>query len=495
MAESRMVSGSGPWRRWRNVAGVRELITGTITNPGIARLWIPAAVGLVLASAAVLGARPSLLWLVLPCLGIGASMLVQRPAAGVFALVPAALLLPVELGTGSEVSLNLVTALLPGVFGVWLLDALRRGDLRFARSGVNGPLLLFLAAGLLSLAIGRATWDPAVHRSSAFIIVQVAQWAIFAFSGLALWLTGNLITDAVGLRRLVFLFLGIGGIIAIPYVVPAAYRVISPFLTTGVARAPFWMMLVALGGGQLLFNRDLHQRWRIFLVATMGAVAVYVFHWNRATASYWISVVAVVGVLGWLRWPRLRWPVMLLLVVLAVGGGLFSTVFEFAGGESEWSESGGSRLALIGRVVEVTMRNPITGLGPAAYRPYAAVEPLLYFRAYWVAPQINSHNNYVDLFSQTGLLGLALFLWFSVEVARLGLRLRARFAEGFCAGYVNGMLAACAASLVLMMLADWILPFVYNIGFPGFQSSVLVWLFVGGLLALDQRTQPDRLGS
>ena len=113
--------------------------------------------------------------------------------------------------------------------------------------------------------------------------------------------------------------------------------------------------------------------------------------------------------------------------------------------------SGGSRLALIGRVIEVTMRNPITGLGPAAYRPYANMKPLLYGRAYWVAPQINSHNNYVDLFAHGGILGLALFFWFAWEVARLGSRLRKRYApSGFAAGYVNGMLAAGAGALVLM---------------------------------------------
>jgi hypothetical protein len=92
----------------------------------------------------------------------------------------------------------------------------------------------------------------------------------------------------------------------------------------------------------------------------------------------------------------------------------------------------------------------------------------------------------VDLFSQAGLVGLALFLWFAVELARLGLRLRAHFTEGFAAGYVNGMLAAGAGALVLMLFADWILPFVYNIGFGGFQASVLVWLFLGGLVVLDQ---------
>ena len=96
------------------------------------------------------------------------------------------------------------------------------------------------------------------------------------------------------------------------------------------------------------------------------------------------------------------------------------------------------------------MRNPITGLGPAAYRPYADMKPLGYQRAYWVTPQINSHNNYVDLFAHGGILGLLLFFWFAWEIARLGLALRKRYAGDFAAGYVNGMLAAGAGALVIM---------------------------------------------
>jgi hypothetical protein len=92
----------------------------------------------------------------------------------------------------------------------------------------------------------------------------------------------------------------------------------------------------------------------------------------------------------------------------------------------------------------------------------------------------------VDLFAHTGLLGLGLFLWFMVEVGLLGLRLRVRLKEGFGAGYVNGMLAVGAGATVIMMLADWILPFVYNVGFSGFPVSVLVWLFLGGLVAVER---------
>jgi hypothetical protein len=191
-----------------------------------------------------------------------------------------------------------------------------------------------------------------------------------------------------------------------------------------------------------------------------------------------------------LRYPRLRWPAIVVLVALASTGLLSSTLYEFAGGDLEWERSGGSRLVLIGRVLEVSMRNPVTGLGPAAYRLYAATKPLKYGLAFWANPVFSSHNNYVDLFAHSGILGLALFSWFVGEVARTGLRLRARFRRGFAAGYVNGMLAAGAGALILMLFADWILPFVYNIGFSGFQASVLIWLFMGALLALEHMVDP-----
>jgi hypothetical protein len=46
--------------------------------------------------------------------------------------------------------------------------------------------------------------------------------------------------------------------------------------------------------------------------------------------------------------------------------------------------------------------------------------------------------------------------------------------------------------MVIMMLGDWILPFVYNVGFSGFQASVLVWLFLGGLVAVEQMAVESR---
>lgn len=451
------------------------------------RLLTGGVVIAVLLGAALLGSSPSLLWLFLLAAGVAVALLFQWPRLGLLALTPIATIGRFEIGTGTEVALNPATVLVPALLAVWVLDMIRQRQVHIAASRVNRPLFLFLLANAFSMLVGHAIWDPAVPRAGNLVLVQLAQWAIFAFSAGAFWLTANLVHDQAWLRRLAFSFLAVAGGAALFFALAGgATLVYYRTLSVALIRSPFWLLLSSLAGGQLLFNRDLAGGWRLFLLVTLGAVAIAVFYHERETASHWVGVAAAGGVLAWLRWPRLRWPVVLLLLALTVTGVLSSAVYEFAGGDEEWATSGGSRLALTGRVIEVTMRNPVTGLGPAAYRAYARTKPLPYRRALWFEPLVSSHNNYVDLFSHAGLLGLGLFGWFAVELTLLGLRLRARYRDGFAAGYVNAMLAVWAGALVLMALADWILPFVYNIGFRGFQASVLVWLFLGGLVVLEQ---------
>jgi len=449
------------------------------------------AVG-VLALAAVLGYRTSIMWLGLIGLVMGTVVLLEYPRVVALAIVPAALYFPFEFGTGTAVALNAATVLIPVLMAVWLLDALRRRSLRIVPSRVHRPLFLFVGAGLFSLGVGNATWDPAVPRSGSFILAQIAQWALFGFSAGAFLLPANLLRDRAWLQRLTFSYLAFAGIAAFLFVAGGGAQIVHQWpLTVALIRAPFWLLLAAVAVGQLLFNDTLSTGWRLFLSAVFGAVVIAVFLLERETASHWVGVATVCAALAWLRWRRWRWLAVLILVVLLLTGFLSSYIYDFAGGEEEWNVSGGSRLVLIERVIKVSLRNPITGIGPAAYRPYARIEPLFYRGAYWVDPLVSSHNNYVDLFSHVGLLGLGLFLWFAIEVILLALRLRKHYTSGFAAGYVNGMLATWVGSLVLMMLADWILPFVYNIGFPGFQASVLVWLFLGGLVALEHLPESE----
>lgn len=436
--------------------------------------------------AAIFGLRGSVRPIVLLVgAGLGA-VLLARPSLGPSLLVIAALVWPVSIGTGTEVTLNLSSLLAPALLALWGLTLVAQRRLHLTPSRANLPLALFLLAGLLSLALGNALWDPAVPRSDRFILVQLAQWAIFAFAAGAFWLGANLIRSEARLRRLTWLFLYLGGGLAILRQAPGLASLVAPLTTIAFVRAPFWALLAGLAGGQLFFNRALGLGRRLFLLAVLG-VAVYetTFH-GRLSISEWVGVLAVASVLVWLRFPRLRWVIAAVLVVLIVIGILFPAVYGFAGGDPRWEESGGSRLVLIGRVVSVTARNPLTGLGPASYRNYAGMTPLPYRQALWLDPKVSSHNNYVDLYAHTGLLGLGLFLWAMAEIGRLAWRLTQRLPrDGFLEGYAVGMTAAWAAAMVIMMLADWMLPFVYNIGFPGFQAALPVWLFLGGLAAVE----------
>lgn len=446
----------------------------------------------VLAVTLLLGRWASPRWLALLVAAAGALALLRVPQLGPLALITAALVVRLEIGTGTDVELNAATLLVPVLFGLQFIKGLRTRQLRWVGSTANTPLTYFLAAGLLSLLLGNVLWDPAVPKPDSFWLTQAAQWATFALAALAFWLLATLEDADTWLPRLTWFLLILAGGLYILLVVPAIPNknvydavLVIRLATPGLYHPPLLVLVVALAGGQLLFTETLSSGRRVFLIVAVAAVLIYAFYLERETVSNWVGVSATLGTLIWLRWPRLRWLAMVVLVALTLSGLLTSTVYDFAGGDREWVRSGGSRLVLIERVVDVTMRNPVTGLGPAAYRPYAGVEPLPYEGALWVNPNVSSHNNYVDLFSHVGLLGLGLFIWFAAEMTLLGFRLRTKYTEGFFAGYVNGMIAAWAGALVLMLFGDWMLPFVYNIGFPGFQASLLVWLFLGGLVGVD----------
>src|SRR5512139_925696 len=83
--------------------------------------WWYALIAAVLLLAAALGYRPSALWLVAP-IGIAAMLvLLRQPLLGLLALILAALLANVSIGTGTEVTLNPAVLVMPVMIVVWIL--------------------------------------------------------------------------------------------------------------------------------------------------------------------------------------------------------------------------------------------------------------------------------------------------------------------------------------------------------------------------------------
>lgn len=425
----------------------------------------------VVAAAFVLPPRLATLLLV-GLLGIALTAVFLRwPTAGLVALIPASLLVPISLGTGSESSINAPMLLLMLLTALWLFDmVVLRGQIDIHLSRPLVALAVLTAVAVLAFLAGQLPWFPLAH--AAPLRAQIGGVMIFILSLAAFAVAAHQIKTQRALQALTGTFLLLGAGFAIGHMLPGLKRPMFNLYQFGSTTSQFWTWMVALALGQALFNRRMHPAMRLALaglaLVTLYSSYVVIDGWK----SGWVPALATVVVLIVLRFPYAI--LGLALGVVAFG----ATIADQLLASDQYSASTRSEAwSLIGEIVKV---NPLLGLGPANYYWYT---PLLRIRGYY-GIQFNSHNQYVDLIAQIGLIGLAAFAWFVWEIGRFGWRLRQVAPQGFAQGYVNGVLAGLAGSLVAGVLGDWILPFVYNVGFFGFRASLFTWLFLGGMLAL-----------
>ncbi|MCE5307530.1 MAG: O-antigen ligase family protein, partial [Acidobacteriales bacterium] len=186
-------------------------------------------------------------------------------------------------------------------------------------------------------------------------------------------------------------------------------------------------------------------------------------------------LLVTVGIVVFFRSPRVAVSLALLIPPIALlwGGRIIQSISD--------TEHYSSMTRLEAWIVlwPLIEKSPLVGLGPSHYYYYTENLPIL---GWYV--KFSSHNQYMDLVAQYGFLGLAAFCWLVLEITSTALWLRPRVSTYFAHAYLIGAIAGIGGTIVSGMLADWIIPFYYNIGISGFRSSLLFWLFLGGVLAL-----------
>lgn len=395
-------------------------------------------------------------------------------------LVVTSVLLPFNLidngGARISSSLGLVGALL----GVFVLEILghQRAIIPVPRA-VAIPLLMFLGVATLSLVAGQFPWFS-VH--GAPLSAQLAGLAIFLLSGGAFLLFASRLTSRQQIERITWVFLAAGAITTLLQVFPRIDEVLA-FApgSTGLTDpscigSMFWIWLVAMAAGQAFINTRLKFTTRLALVLVIVFVLFHALILNTGWTSGWLPALISLGIILLVKFPRLTISLGLLaLPIVLISTGVF---------DSFWNSEGYSfstRVAAWHVLSDVLGRSPLIGLGPANYYYYTSLFPIL---GWYV--NFSSHNNYIDLIGQTGLVGFTLFWWFIVQMGFLIVRTRRSASPGFELGFVLGVLAGMVGSLVACMLGDWLIPFVYNVGLSGFRSSVMFWIFLGIFVALSR---------
>lgn len=403
-------------------------------------------------------------------------ILIREPAWGVIGLIVASLLIPSPFATSSVAIISPAILLQGLLLGLWVLDMVaRQRHIHWVPSRTNVPLFLFLVVGVIALVNGQINYYYVTQLAP--LTAQISAFAVFALSALAYWLVGNHLKETKWLQWLVWLFLGISGLYILSRLVNPIEYYLYRIFQYGSDASIFWIWLAAMGSSQLLLNRKLERKWRIALLAlvvgTFYIALVEAYSWKSGWLPATIALAAVIFV----GLPRLRHVAVILGIIVLVLG--FSNISGAIIGEEDYSLTTRSEATVL--ILQIVKANPILGLGPANYFWYTPLFPIAGYRV-----NFNSHNNYLDLLAQTGIIGLAMFIWFAIEVGLLAWRLLDKVPDGFARAYVVGALGGLAGTLASGILGDWFLPFVYNVGLVGYRSSILAWLFLGGLLSLEQ---------
>jgi O-antigen ligase len=244
-----------------------------------------------------------------------------------------------------------------------------------------------------------------------------------------------------------------------------------------------WVWMAVMAASQFLFNRTLRLRWHLVCIGIVAATLVVGWA-NREWASGWVPVMAALWVLIWLKDWKLGFAVTLVggVVLVFMQAGLVQSLI--AGDQYSITTRYAAAQVILENIAKVS---PVFGLGPSNYYHYTPLYPIL---GYYV--QFNSHNQYIDIIAQYGLVGMAAFLWLMAAIVVTGLKLRRKVSGDFRAAYVNACVAGLVGSLVAGGLGDWFIPFVYNIGITGFRASMFGWLFPGGLVAIEQMLASEK---
>lgn len=410
----------------------------------------------------------------LPAVAIGGLVLLRWRPLGVVAIA-GSIIIPVSGPSGVNATMALVALLL----GLWALDKFIAKDqtLTSIPSSTIFPLLMFVLLGFITLGIGLLDWY--IIFESAPLGAQLGTLGIYILSAGAFLLAAHYMRDLRWLQLMVWLFLALGALYMVGAFVRPIQRLIGPLYVLVDNGSLFWAWIVTLAFSQALFNRDLHPILRLALLLLVAATLYVAVIERNDWKSGWVpAVISLLTILAFRLWQLSLAvsPFAILPASYVIGQTIATDEYSYGTRVSAWQT-----------VIEIANVNPILGIGFANYNWFAAWFPIQgvnRFEQYQV--RFNSHSQYIDLYAQQGIVGLALFFWFFAQVGWVAWRLRSVEMSGFARAYVYGAMGGVAATFVAAFLGDWVLPFFYNVGMYGFRASVLSWLFLGGLVAIEQ---------
>jgi len=423
--------------------------------------------------------------------GIGVLLALKKPLyGGVFAglpfiiavlfwlqnhldLAPAAILLtaafvPLSLptGTGSRIVASLILTV--SMLGFWLLRLMvieHRLSLR--PSLVNTPLIGFIVTTLVSLVWSILFRDPNVFVPKRFFLVQSASALVMVALPAVLLFMVSRVDSLRPLIVLVVIVLAAGGL--------GLIKVFTSLPLPVNSNGLFASWVIAFSTSLAVFQRKLPWIRRILLLGLSAGWMYWGFGLHFDWLAGWLPGIIVLFVISLIRSKRLF--LALILIMVVYGAVNFGSLSDRLG--TEQRVSGDTRFDAWMMNWRVTSQHLLLGTGPAGYA--------VYYMSYFPSQAMATHNNYIDVISQTGILGFGFYLWIFGSLVWVGLKVvrRTRGRGDYSESLAVAAFAGTISCVVLMGFGDWLLPFAYTQTIAGFDYAVYNWIFMGFILVLN----------
>ena len=405
--------------------------------------------------------------------GLGVVVLVYRyPAQFLLLMLVVSVVFNFGIGTGTGTNVMLTLVLSMLVMGTWLIRMLiaERSFRSMQPSALNGLTFGFAIVVLISLWWG-GHYVVSIPRIQFLMadgfLPRLMTGVVLIMSPVTMLLFANHILTERQMKFIVWWFIGIGFVLLIFRLLPGT---LPPLFNI---RGQFIAWVIVLTVGQLFFNRNIPNKLRLLmLISTAGWLYIAVGA-QTSWLSGWVPAVVGLTVLIILRDKRL-------LIAMAVFALVFvafnwDEVNEII--EAETIESGDTRAQAGQQVIRIFEDHFLFGTGPTGYHYYMTVYVGGLFQL--------SHNNYIDILAQTGIVGFSLFalLWLLVgwtawKTFRMVPRSGFRYALG------ASLLACYPVTLISRWLGDWVTPFTYTQTLSGYSYTIWHWVFAGMTFAL-----------
>ncbi len=326
-----------------------------------------------------------------------------------------------------------------GIYGslfLWAASQFISGKIKARRIAPIVPLAVYAAAGcvmyLLSpdRPVALNEFKRALLSCAAFLVVPlVADSDGKRDSALAAWLGGSFCAVVYGLLQH---YGGIGRLM-----VPQMQRVMSTFGNPIFFAAHIVVTLPLAAGLWFAYRRKIV---RLLLAVYIAAALAAVYFTGTRAAYIGLAAAAAVFIFAAVRTARMRAAAAGLLVIAG-------TVFFFST-EKLWSRQ--QAHGLIWRdTAAMWLHHPLTGTGPGTFHIYFPRYASDELKRIWPTGQFivnDAHNEFLQYLSETGVVGLGIFMWVLAACFAGAWRL-SRVSGGERRMALTGAIAACAGLL------------------------------------------------